>query len=46
MQNVQAYGGKFGLADVQESVQYLFEQAKLDQLFKIFPDVDAALAVQ
>lgn len=46
MQDIQTYGGKFGLADVNESVQYLFEQAKLDQLFHIFPDVETALAAQ
>ena len=44
MQNVQEYGGIFGLAGVQQSVQDIFEIARLDQVFQIFPDVDTALA--
>ena len=46
MQNVQQYGGKFALANVQESVQHIFEIARLDQVFQIFPDVDSALAAK
>ena len=45
MQNVQEYGGKFALAGLQETVRTIFEIARLDQVFQIFPDVDAALAV-
>ncbi len=44
MQNVEAYGGKFALAGVQEKVRPIFEIARLDQVFRIFADVDAALA--
>ena len=44
MQNVQAHGGKFFLAGLQENVRPIFEIARLDQVFIIFPDVDAALA--
>jgi anti-sigma B factor antagonist len=44
MQNVDAYGGKFALAGLGEDVVAIFEIAKLDQVFRIFPDVDAALA--
>ncbi|MDP9292697.1 MAG: STAS domain-containing protein [Verrucomicrobiota bacterium] len=44
MQNVEAYGGKFSLAGLQESVRPIFEIARLDQVFRIFPDVEAALA--
>jgi anti-anti-sigma factor len=44
MQNVEAYGGKFVLAGVQENVRPIFEIARLDQVFIIFPHVDAALA--
>jgi anti-sigma B factor antagonist len=44
MQKVEAYGGKFALADLQETVRSIFEIARLDQVFRIFPDVDAALA--
>jgi len=43
MQNVQEYGGAFALAGVQESVQHIFDIARLDQVFQIFPDVDSAL---
>ena len=46
MQNVQEYGGKFALAGVQESVQNIFDLARLDQVFQIFPDVDSALAAK
>ena len=46
MQKVQEYGGKFALAGVQESVQHIFEIARLDQVFQIFPDVDSALAAK
>jgi anti-sigma B factor antagonist len=44
MQNVEAYGGKFSLAGLQENVRPIFEIARLDQVFVIFPDVTAALA--
>jgi anti-sigma B factor antagonist len=44
MQNVEAYGGKFILAGIQENVKPIFEIARLDQVFIIFPHVDAALA--
>ena len=44
MQNVDAYGGKFFLAGLQENVRPIFEIARLDQVFVIFPDVEAALA--
>ena len=43
MQNVQKYGGKFALANVQESVRHIFDIARLDQVFQIFDNVDAAL---
>src|SRR5437773_1918388 len=46
MQNVQEYGGMFALAGVQESVQNIFDIARLDQVFQIFPDVDSALAAK
>ncbi|MEY2558060.1 MAG: anti-sigma factor antagonist [Verrucomicrobiota bacterium] len=44
MQNVEAYGGKFCLAGLQDKVRPIFEIARLDQVFIIFPHVDAALA--
>ncbi len=44
MQKVEAYGGKFALAGLDQDVRIIFEIAKLDQVFQIFPDTDAALA--
>lgn len=44
MQKVQEYGGRFALANVQESVKHIFEIARLDQVFQIFDHVDSALA--
>jgi anti-sigma B factor antagonist len=44
MQNAEEYGGKFALSGLQENVRSIFEIARLDQVFRIFPDVDAALA--
>ena len=43
MQKVEGYGGKFLLAGLQETVRSIFEISRLDQVFQIFPDVDAAL---
>jgi anti-sigma B factor antagonist len=44
LQAVNGYGGKFALAGLQERVRPIFEIARLDQVFRIYPDVDAALA--
>ncbi len=44
MQSVGSYGGKFALAGLQEAVRPIFEIARLDQVFRIFPDSAAALA--
>jgi anti-sigma B factor antagonist len=44
MQNAQEYGGNFALTSLQEPVRTIFEIARLDQVFRIFPDVGAALA--
>jgi anti-anti-sigma factor len=44
MQEVEAYGGKFFLSGPQETIRSIFETSRLDRLFRIFPDVDAALA--
>jgi anti-sigma B factor antagonist len=43
MQNVQEYGGKFALAGLQETVRPIFEIARLDQVFQIYPTLNAAL---
>jgi anti-sigma B factor antagonist len=44
MQKVEAYGGRFSLAGLQEAVRSIFEISRLDQVFRIFPDTDTALA--
>jgi anti-sigma B factor antagonist len=44
MQEVEAYGGKFFLAGLQETLRSIFQTSRLDRIFRIFPDVDAALA--
>jgi anti-sigma B factor antagonist len=44
MQTVQAYGGRFFLTGLHETMRSIFEISRLDQIFQIFPDVDAALA--
>src|SRR5216110_511867 len=44
MQNVEAYGGRFFLAGLHETMRSIFETSRLNQIFRIFPDVDAALA--
>jgi anti-sigma B factor antagonist len=44
MQNVEEYGGKFALAGLNENVRSIFETARLDQVFLIYPHVDAALS--
>jgi anti-anti-sigma factor len=43
MQKVEGYGGRFLLAGLQETVRSIFEISRLDQVFQIFPDVNAAL---
>jgi|SRR5215212_7993712 len=44
MQGVEEYGGMFAIAGMQETVRSIFEIARLDQVFRIFPDVQSALA--
>ncbi|CAN5632907.1 STAS domain-containing protein [soil metagenome] len=44
MQNVTAYGGKFALAGLQDAVRPIFEIARLDQVFRIFDNVETAVA--
>src|ERR1700693_5118928 len=43
MQKVEAYGGKFFLTGLHETMRSIFETSRLDQIFQIFPDVDASL---
>jgi anti-sigma B factor antagonist len=44
MQEVEAYGGKFLLSGLQETLRLIFETSRLERVFRIFPNVDAALA--
>ena len=44
MQRIQAYGGIFGLFGLRPSVRTIFEIARLDQVFRLFPDRAAGLA--
>jgi anti-sigma B factor antagonist len=44
LQRVQAYGGKLAMFGLRESVSAIFQIARLDQIFRIFPDEAAALA--
>ena len=44
MQRVQSYGGKFAVFGLTDSVRTIFEIARLDQIFKIYPDRETALA--
>jgi anti-sigma B factor antagonist len=44
MQRVQAYGGSFRLCSLRPTVRTIFDIARLDQVFALFPDRDSALA--
>lgn len=44
LQRIQSYGGKFALFGLRESVRAIFEIARLDQIFNIFPDEATAVA--
>lgn len=44
MQSLELEGGTFMLAGAQEAVRMILESARLDQYFRLFPDVDSALA--
>ena len=44
MQRLEEQGGKLALTGLQENVRTIFETARLDQVFLIYPHVDAALA--
>ena len=45
MQRIQAYGGKFAFYGLRDNVRAIFELARLDQIFSIFPDKGSALKV-
>jgi anti-sigma B factor antagonist len=44
MQSLEHEGGTFLIAGAQEGVRMIFESARLDQYFRLYPDVDAAIA--
>ena len=44
MQQVEAYGGTFFLSGLQETLRSIFETSRLERVFRIFPNVDVALA--
>jgi anti-sigma B factor antagonist len=42
MQRIANYGGKFGLIGIRPSVKTVLEIARLDQVFRVYPDRAAA----
>src|SRR5262249_7272930 len=46
MQKVEAYGGQFSLAGLKTTVRSIFRMSRLDEVFQIFTDADAALINQ
>lgn len=44
LQRIQSYGGKFAMFGLRESVRAVFEIARLDQIFRLFPDEASAVA--
>jgi len=44
LQRLAGNGGKLGLFGLGQSVRHIFEIARLDQVFQIFPDESAARA--
>ena len=44
LQSLELEGGVFMIAGAREGVRMIFESAKLDQYFRLFPDVEAATA--
>ncbi|HEY0790072.1 MAG TPA: STAS domain-containing protein [Chthoniobacterales bacterium] len=43
LQRVQGYGGQFALSGLQDNVKMVFEIARLDQVFRVFPNGEDAL---
>ncbi len=43
LQRARQYGGRIGLTSLRENVRMVFEIAKLDQVFQIYPDRETAL---
>lgn len=45
-QEIESEGGVFMLAGAQEAVRTILESARLDQYFRLLPDVEAAVATR
>ena len=46
MQSLEHDGGVFMLAGAQQTVRTILESARLDQYFRLYPDIDAAVAAR
>ncbi len=44
MQRIANYGGKFGLIAIRPAVRTVLEIARLDQVFRVYPDRTAAVS--
>jgi len=44
MQRIEGYGGAFGICGLRDNVRHIFSIARLDQVFRIYPDRAAAQA--
>ena len=44
MQRIANYGGKFGLIAIRPAVRTVLEIARLDQVFRVYPDRASALS--
>jgi anti-anti-sigma regulatory factor len=44
MQRIANYGGKFGLIALRPAVSTVMEIARLDQVFRIYPDRASAIS--
>lgn len=44
MQRIANYGGKFGLISIRPAVLTVLEIARLDQVFRVYPDRASAIA--
>jgi anti-sigma B factor antagonist len=44
MQRIANYGGKFGLINIRPAVRTVLEIARLDQVFRVYPDRASALS--
>lgn len=44
MQRVANYGGKFGLIAIRPAIRTILEIARLDQVFRVYPDRAAAVS--